>query len=170
VLGSFPSVRSLAKGEYYGNERNHFWELFGLSLGAPLPADYQGRLATLVDSGLALWDIIGSCEREGSLDRDIRGIVPNPVLAYVASMPSLERIALNGGLAAESFRRHVAPELSKAVFAIGKEIEWRPGAQIGRVIIVARLPSTSPIPTKDFRTAGDKAIPWKNFLEPLYGY
>jgi TDG/mug DNA glycosylase family protein len=169
VLGSFPSVRSLEKGEYYGHERNHFWEILGLVFGAAPPADYAGRLAFLAGRGIAVWDAIASCEREGSLDKDIRAELPNPVRDLVASRPAMSRIALNGSKSAQSFLRLIAPELGRMIPPIGEALEWRPrglapGEGDGRLVLVARLPSTSPVPSRDYRSAADKAGVWREFL------
>lgn len=171
ILGSFPSAASLSLGRYYGNERNHFWSLLGAALaagegpGSPgFPEDYEGRMERLVEEGIALWDVIASCEREGSLDADIRGEEPNPLLDFIASRPAIVRVALNGGKAAESFRRHAAPELPTVALPIGRPREWKPPSLGGRAILVCRLPSSSPIPTRDCRDAADKAGTWKAFL------
>ena len=68
ILGSFPSVQSLAVRQYYGNPRNAFWpitsELFGFDAGAP----YETRLAALQSRGVALWDVLHACRRAGSSD------------------------------------------------------------------------------------------------------
>src|SRR5258706_11127229 len=73
ILGSFPSVASLGKAQYYGHPQNHFWRLIGAVIAEPLPGmDYDRRLKTLLRHRIGLWDIIGTCDREGSLDSAIR--------------------------------------------------------------------------------------------------
>jgi TDG/mug DNA glycosylase family protein len=161
ILGSFPSEKSLERGEYYGNERNHFWVLLGRLLGFEPSAPYAERLAYLERAGIALWDMIASCEREGSLDRDIRGETPNPLAEYIVSSPGIGRLALNGGKAAASFVVHVAPELR---LSIGETGSWAPAFAPERRIRIARLPSTSPVPTRDFRSASDKIRLWSDFI------
>jgi len=175
VLGSFPSRRSLEKGEYYGYERNHFWPLMAAVCGFDPAGDYASRLAALSRAGIALWDLIASCEREGSLDGDIRNEEPNPILGYLKARPSVERLALNGGKAASSFSALLAPEWGGShsgsrQLPIGATREWRPEALQGRVFAVARLPSTSPIPTRDYRSAQAKLPLWADFILPRRGF
>jgi double-stranded uracil-DNA glycosylase len=164
VLGSFPSVASLERGEYYGHSRNQFWDILGAILGFPAGAPYAERASALARAGIALWDLIASCEREGSLDEAIRREEPNPLDAFLTAKPSVLRLALNGGKAASSFAEHFAPELGKRGLAIGARLDWSPPFAPGRAISVARLPSTSPVPTRDYRSAGDKLPLWEAFL------
>lgn len=171
ILGSFPSEKSLERGEYYGNGRNHFWPLLGGILGFSPTEPYTDRLARLERAGIALWDLIASCEREGSLDQDIREELPNPLSEYIGSSPSIERLGLNGGKAAASFVAHVAPDLRRGTesgpafrLAIGGTESWSPDFAPERVILVARLPSASPVPSGRFRGAEDKLPAWSAFL------
>jgi double-stranded uracil-DNA glycosylase len=164
ILGSFPSASSLEKGEYYGHERNHFWVLLGLILGFDAGQPYAERLSRLAAAGIALWDLIGSCEREGSLDRDILEEEPNPLHEYIGLRPSIERIGLNGGKAAASFISHLAKGIPAKGLAIGEILSWRFGSVPERLILVSRLPSTSPVPTRDYRRAADKLPHWSAFL------
>ena len=175
ILGSFPSAASLEKGQYYGNMRNHFWEVLGIVLDAPFPEEYRARsrgaaapgvLALLKRHGIAVWDVLASCERAGSLDKDIRNGRPNPLIDYVFDHPSIERIALNGGRAASSFIQHFGHGQMKRDLPIGSEIQWRPPELKGRTVLIARLPSTSPIPTQECKTAKEKAQAWMPFLRP----
>ena len=102
VLGSFPGVASLRAQQYYGHPQNAFWKILGELWGLPLAQrPYAERLQALRDHGLGLWDVYASCEREGSLDSDIREPVLNDLASLRQHCPSLEAIAHNGG---ESFR------------------------------------------------------------------
>lgn len=107
ILGTMPGEESLARGEYYANPRNQFWrimqELFGVSLSAP----YAERIARLQENRIALWDVLHSCERVGSLDSAIKNAVPNDFGALLASMPDLKAVAFNGKKSAEWFERWV---------------------------------------------------------------
>ena len=71
VLGSMPSVDSLRKQEYYGNPRNAFWSIMGELFNAGPDLDYVTRTAALTASGVAVWDVLASCVRPGSLDSAI---------------------------------------------------------------------------------------------------
>ena len=105
VLGSFPSVASLAAQQYYAHPRNHFWKIVGALCGQPLQAwPYERRIAFARERGLGIWDVYASCQRAGSLDADIRHAVPNDLAALAASLPQLAAIAHNGGESARSLR------------------------------------------------------------------
>jgi hypoxanthine-DNA glycosylase len=164
ILGSFPSAKSLERREYYGHERNHFWPLMGIILGFDPGAPYLERLGRLERAGIALWDVIAACEREGSLDQDIRGESANPLAEFIASRPTIERLGLNGGKAASAFVGLLAPSLGG--LEIGKECPWTPPFSPRREILIARLPSSSPVPTRNFRKASDKLPAWSAFVSP----
>jgi hypoxanthine-DNA glycosylase len=109
ILGSFPSVGSLAVCQYYGNPRNAFWpitgELFGFDAGAP----YETRLAALQSRGVALWDVLHMCRRAGSSDAnfDAESLVVNDFRRLFAAHPSIDRVCFNGRVAQRLFERLV---------------------------------------------------------------
>ncbi len=111
ILGSMPGIASLEAGEYYAHPRNAFWPIMGALFGARPELPYTERTSILTANGIAVWDVLQSCEREGSLDADIRAEVPNDFAAFFAAYPGICRIGLNGGKAAVSFRRHALPHL-----------------------------------------------------------
>ena len=104
ILGSFPSAQSLAAGEYYANPRNRFWAVMAQLLGLKQDLPYRGRLAALHTKGIALWDVIASCAREGSADGAIRDPVPNNIPGFLHAHPTLRLVALNGRAAGRHFR------------------------------------------------------------------
>ena len=131
VLGSFPGVASLKAVQYYGHPQNHFWKILAALWPAhPLPdrADYAGRCHWLLDRQLGIWDVYAACEREGSLDANIRNAKVNDFAALQRQLPQLAAIAHNGG---ESFRHAKAVRKSMALHDDDR-------------IASLRLPSTSP--------------------------
>ena len=110
ILGSMPSVQSLAAGQYYATPRNRFWPLMGSLLGFDPAVPYETRLNELTSAGIALWDVLQSCEREGSLDANIveSSEVPNDVEAFLKTHPHVRAVAFNGQKAAKSFEKRVA--------------------------------------------------------------
>jgi len=102
VLGSFPGVASLRSQQYYGHPQNQFWKILGALWSLPLHTmDYSSRLEAVRQRGLGIWDVYAACEREGSLDADIRAAELNDFTRVLRTCPSLQAIAHNGG---ESFR------------------------------------------------------------------
>lgn len=114
VLGSMPGIASLRQARYYAHPRNAFWPIAAQVLGFD-PADgYARRLQALQRAGVALWDVLQTCERPGSLDADIRAdsLVPNDFAAFFQAHPRIVRICFNGAKAAALYRRHILPRLS----------------------------------------------------------
>lgn len=111
ILGSMPGIASLEAGQYYAHPRNAFWPIIGALFGAGPDLPYAERVVRLTARGVAVWDVLRLCEREGSLDANIRSEVPNDFAAFFTAHPAIRRIGLNGGKAAASFRRHAARHL-----------------------------------------------------------
>ncbi|MBB5204223.1 hypoxanthine-DNA glycosylase [Inhella inkyongensis] len=101
ILGSFPGVASLQAAQYYAHPRNAFWPILGEHLGRPDLAlrPYEERLEALIEARIALWDAVGACERQGSLDSAIRAAQPSDLADLVARLPALRGIACNGATA-----------------------------------------------------------------------
>ena len=104
ILGTFPSVRSRAEGFYYGHPRNRFWPMLAAVYGEPVPADIPAKRALILAHGLALWDVLQSCEITGSADASIRAAVPNDI-AGLAARCGIRRILANGQTAGRLCRQ-----------------------------------------------------------------
>ncbi|MBB4132798.1 hypoxanthine-DNA glycosylase [Xanthomonas arboricola] len=130
VLGSMPGNASLEARRYYAHPRNRFWPLMQAVLGIDAGSAYAVRLQMLTEGGVGLWDVIGQCERRGSLDTAIvaGSIVVNPLASVLPTLPQLRAIACNGAAAAQAWHRYVQPQLPVGVPAVP----------------VWALPSTSP--------------------------
>ena len=109
VLGSFPGLASLQAREYYAHPRNQFWPIlsaiWGLQGDQALNAlPYADRLPTVIDRGVAIWDVYAGCEREGSLDSAIREAQLNDLAGLLRRLPTLRGIAHNGGESARHMK------------------------------------------------------------------
>ena len=105
ILGSMPGEESLRMQQYYAHPRNHFWKIIAALAGTEDPVEYRERIEMLLRSGIALWDVIESCSRRGSLDTDIRNEVPNRIDQLVGKFGGIRAVFFNGRKAADSFRR-----------------------------------------------------------------
>jgi hypoxanthine-DNA glycosylase len=130
ILGSMPSLASLAKRQYYGHPQNAFWPIMGRLFGAGSELPYKERRGLLRERGVAVWDVLRECHREGSLDADIvvESEAPNDFVTFFRGHPHIETIFFNGQRSEAMFRRHALPTL----------------AELGRDFRYVRLPSTSP--------------------------
>lgn len=113
LLGSFPSERSLVTGEYYANRRNQFWPLMAALFGFDVDLPYRERIDAVTSHGVALWDVVHSCRRVGSMDAKIekKSVVVNDVGALLARHQGIRRIFVNGLTALELFDARVETEL-----------------------------------------------------------
>lgn len=128
ILGSMPGVASLRAEQYYAHPQNLFWKFMGEILGFDPALPYAQRIDYLQQAGIAVWDVLASCQRPGSLDADIHAASAqaNDFASFLAAHPGIKRICFNGTTAEAMFRRHALPQL--AHYAIE----------------TLRLPSTSP--------------------------
>jgi hypoxanthine-DNA glycosylase len=110
ILGSMPGVASLAKAQYYGHPRNAFWPIMGELFGATPQLEYPSRLQRLLSNHVALWDVLMSCQRPGSLDADIEAGTEraNDFSSLLGPGSTIRAIFFNGVTAQRLFNRHVA--------------------------------------------------------------
>jgi len=113
ILGSMPGGASLAAGQYYAHPQNLFWRIMGDLLGAKPGLSYAGRTRLLKARGIALWDVLESCVREGSLDSAIEEttIAANDFTSFYGAHPRIGRVFFNGAKAQAAYRRYVIPVL-----------------------------------------------------------
>jgi TDG/mug DNA glycosylase family protein len=128
ILGSMPGRASLAAGQYYAHPRNAFWPIMGRLLDFDASRDYPTRVDSLKVAGIAVWDVLHSCHRPGSLDSAIAddSLVANDLPGFLVAHSEIRHVFFNGAKAESCFRRHI--KLTMAEPRIG----------------FARLPSTSP--------------------------
>ncbi len=106
VLGSFPSVKSRANAFYYGHPQNRFWRMMAAVLGEPTPQSIGEKRGMLLRHGIALWDVIASCEIVGSADASVKDVAPVDI-ARVTDMAHIDRVICNGALAGKLYQRHL---------------------------------------------------------------
>lgn len=105
ILGSMPGSKSLAQFEYYAHPQNLFWRVIENAFACPFDASYDQRIACLKSNKVAVWDVLASCHRAGSLDSAIERAVVNPLEIFVADHPSIEKILFNGQTAFKQFHK-----------------------------------------------------------------
>lgn len=113
ILGSIPGRESLKAQRYYAHPRNQFWKIMSALLGFAPDAPYAQRLLALQSSRIALWDVLRSCERPGSLDASIRweSEKANDFHGFFKQYPDIRAVFCNGAKAYCAYDKHVKPEL-----------------------------------------------------------
>jgi len=149
ILGSVPSVKSLDFNQYYGHPRNQFWPiimslLLDKSIDDNMSMTYSDKIEIVKLKGIAIWDVISACDRQGSLDSDIKNESPNDISKLLQDYPSIRTIVFNGGKAETSFKRFF------------KEI------YLNEQYVCLKMPSTSPAYTK---SVDEKWSTWKVLLK-----
>lgn len=126
ILGTFPGEESLRQKQYYAHPRNLFWTIMAQICGAGRDLDYEDRLNILKNSNIALWDVLKTCSRQGSLDTNIR----------------------NGFYEVNDFKKFLAEHGIKAIFFNGQKagelFQRIPATTLPELPVLAILPSTSP--------------------------
>lgn len=130
ILGSMPGVASLRKQQYYGHPRNAFWPIMEVLFGANTEYCYQLRKEILMANGIAVWDVLQSCDRLGSLDSNIEtaSIKVNNFMDFFSRYPLIAQVFFNGATAEKMYKKYILPNLNHQF----------------NYLQYQRLPSTSP--------------------------
>lgn len=139
IVGSMPGVRSLEAQQYYAHPRNAFWPILFDVFGKPMTENYEERKALICEHSLELWDAAAFCEREGSLDSNMRAVVYSDFAALYRQCPGIHTVLCNGGTAHALFMKS--------------------GAAGQRCVL--RMPSTSPAYTMAY---AKKLEAWKTAI------
>lgn len=143
ILGSIPGVKSLEKQQYYGHPQNKFWKIIFELFHKEFTEDYDDRIAVLKKNNIALWDVIDSCERKGSLDSEIKNEEANQIEELLESYPNIKAVFCNGGKSYKNLQK-----------LLGKNFR----------IPIYLLPSTSPLHTISFERKFEE---WNKVLDFL---
>ena len=148
VLGSMPGVASLQAQQYYAHPQNLFWKIAGDTFGFDPKSPYASRVASLRAARVAVWDVLRSCVRPGSLDAaiDKASVMTNDFSSFFGSHLQIERVCFNGAAAASIFAHQVQPHLRNHL-----DLQY------------IRLPSTSPANASI--PVADKLVAWSAALK-----
>lgn len=105
ILGSFPSVKSREVMFFYGHPQNRFWRVVAAVFEDIFPETVEERRAFLLRHGIAVWDVIRSCDIAGSSDASIKNVVPNDLREILEAAP-IRAIYVNGKTAEKMYRKY----------------------------------------------------------------
>jgi hypoxanthine-DNA glycosylase len=117
ILGTFPSVKSRASGFYYQHPQNRFWKVISALAGWPTPGTIEEQKTMLSENHIAVWDVIYSCDINGSSDSSIKNVVPNDIRALL-NKSAIKTIYANGGKAYELYNRYCYQETNKEIIKL----------------------------------------------------
>ena len=137
ILGSFPSVKSRESAFFYGYKQNRFWQVVASVLGEKTPNSIEEKKKLILGNNLALWDVIGKCEIEGSADSTIKNVTANDLTIILNNAP-IDRIFVKGKTALKYYDKFILPSINRpaillpstspatAVYTLEKLInEWK---------------------------------------------
>lgn len=117
LLGTMPSPKSREQGFFYGHPQNRFWRVMAEIFDAPLPRTNEEKAALLLSRGVALWDVLYSCEIDGASDASIKNAVPND-LTPILQAADIRAVFATGGRAAALYRAFLQPKTGLPIFAL----------------------------------------------------
>lgn len=112
ILGTMPGQKSLDANQYYGHPQNQFWKFMGDIFGALPSLPYDQRVQILKDHNIAVWDVLSSCTRIGSMDADIKNAVVNDFEAFYRNNPTIKTVIFDSGTAEKIYIKQVSPTLT----------------------------------------------------------
>jgi|GEM_PF-107110 len=112
ILGSFPSVKSREQGFFYGHPQNRFWRVLSAVLGCACPNTIEEKTKMLKAHGIAVWDVIASCNIKGSSDASIKDVVPND-LERIRTTGQIRAVYCNGSAAFSLYEKYILPKYKK---------------------------------------------------------
>lgn len=112
ILGSFPSVKSREAQFFYGHPQNRFWRVTSAVLGVNEPHSIEEKKAFLLSHGLAVWDVIASCDIEGSSDSSIKNVMPND-LTQILNVADIRTIFVNGKTAEKFYNKYIKDTIGR---------------------------------------------------------
>ena len=106
ILGSFPSVKSREENFFYGHPQNRFWKVLSKVLDHKTPQTIDEKRELLLECGIALWDVIASCEIMGSSDSSIKDVTANDI-SVILDAADIKKIYVNGKTAEKYFNKYI---------------------------------------------------------------
>lgn len=118
ILGSVPGVKSLEMQEYYAHPQNKFWKILFEIFKEEFTTNYSEKLNFLERNHIAVWDVIDSCERKGSLDTEIRNENHHNILQLLENYPSIKVIFCNGQKSFKTLSKIIPSDFQIPIFVL----------------------------------------------------
>ena len=112
ILGSFPSVKSREAGFFYGHPQNRFWKVVAGVFNVDIPQTIEEKKSFLLKNNIAVWDVIQSCDIEGSSDSSIKNVIVND-LSKILDTADIREIYVNGKTALKYYKKYTETKLGR---------------------------------------------------------
>ena len=117
ILGSFPSVKSREAAFFYGHPQNRFWTVAAAVIGCKKPENVEEKKKMILENHLAMWDVIASCEIEGSADSTIKNVRANDI-GQILAHANIQAIFVNGKTAQKYYDRYIKPTIGREAICL----------------------------------------------------
>lgn len=117
ILGSFPSVKSREEMFFYGHPQNRFWKVTSAVFGCEAPKTIEQKRSFLLANNIAVWDVIASCDINGSSDSSIKNVIPND-LTKILDNANIEKIFVNGKTAEKYYNKYIKDTIKRAAICL----------------------------------------------------
>ena len=117
ILGTFPSVKSRENQFYYGHPQNRFWKVIAGLTESEVPQTIEEKKKLLLEHGIAIWDVIESCDIIGSSDSSIKNVVPADIERVVANS-KIQNIYANGGTAKKLYEKYSQKKTGREIIGL----------------------------------------------------
>ena len=117
ILGTFPSVKSRENRFYYGHPQNRFWKVIAGLTESEVPQTIEEKKKLLLEHGIAIWDVIESCDIIGSSDSSIKNVVPADIERVVANS-KIQNIYANGGTAKKLYEKYSQKKTGREIIGL----------------------------------------------------
>ena len=116
ILGTIPSVKSRELGFYYAHPKNRFWKTLEKVFNEKIDDTIENKRNFLLRNGIALFDVLKSCDIESSKDDSITKPSVNN-LKPILKKAQIKAIFTTGKKAYNLYQKYCYPKLGiKAIY------------------------------------------------------
>ena len=117
ILGSFPSVKSREQMFFYGHPQNRFWKVISKIFNSDFPNTIEEKKQLLLNNHIAVWDVIASCDINGSSDSSIKNVIPND-LTVILNIADIRKIIVNGKTAEKYYNKYIKKQINREAICL----------------------------------------------------
>ena len=110
ILGSIPSIKSREYGFYYMHPQNRFWKVLSDIFEEDFPIEIFDKKSLLKKYNIALWDVLDSCDINGSADSSIKDPKVNDIKKLIKDT-NVKHIFVTGKVALNLYNRYCLKEV-----------------------------------------------------------
>ena len=105
ILGTMPSPKSREYGFYYMHPQNRFWRVMESLFSQEIPNDNDEKRKWLLSHGIALWDVLKSCDIDNASDSSIKNPIVND-FEEIFKTAKIEKVFATGKKSAQLYNKY----------------------------------------------------------------